>query len=76
MPAVVVGLRRAPAGARLPWWLQLAALTSYNIGNIWWIWLVSVLGRTTGDDSYSALFTSCGHLLVLVAPSEPSRSAP
>ncbi len=65
MPAVVIGLRRAPVGARLPWWLLLAALTSYNVGNVWWIWLVSVLGRTTGDGSPADLFISGGHLLVL-----------
>ncbi|MET0416224.1 MAG: GGDEF domain-containing protein [Actinoplanes sp.] len=65
MPAVVIGLRRAPAGARGPGGLLLAGLSSYNFSNLWWIWLVSVPGHAAGDGTATGLLTSGGHLLVL-----------
>ncbi|WP_433300000.1 diguanylate cyclase domain-containing protein [Actinoplanes sp. CA-030573] len=67
VPAVVVALRRAPAGARLPWWLMLVALAFYNAGNVVWIWLETVVGEATGDGSVADLFYGAGGLLVLGA---------
>ncbi|AEV86465.1 response regulator receiver modulated diguanylate cyclase/phosphodiesterase with PAS/PAC sensor(s) [Actinoplanes sp. SE50] len=67
LPAVGYALRRAPAGARLPWWLMLAALTSYNIGNLIWIVLVEVGGRATGDGSLAELFYTGGGLCLLTS---------
>ncbi|BCY12914.1 GGDEF domain-containing protein [Actinoplanes sp. L3-i22] len=67
LPAVVHALRRAPAGARAPWWLMLVAMTFYNIGNVIWIWLATVGGRASGDGSLAEVFYSAGGLFLLVA---------
>ena len=65
LPAVVVGLRRAPAGSRTPWWLMLTALVFYNTGNLVWTWVTVVGGRLTGDGSVADLFYTLGGVLVL-----------
>ncbi|MFD0523101.1 diguanylate cyclase domain-containing protein [Paractinoplanes durhamensis] len=65
MPAIAVALRRAPAGARQAWWLLLASMTLYNIGNVMWLWLVLADGRTTGDGSAAEFFLTGGSVLVL-----------
>ncbi|XVU24075.1 diguanylate cyclase domain-containing protein [Actinoplanes sp. CA-054009] len=67
LPAVVIALRRAPRGARSPWWVLLTALTLYNIGNLWWIWLVTVLGHATGDGSLASQLFTLADVLVLAA---------
>ncbi|WP_284044128.1 GGDEF domain-containing protein [Actinoplanes sp. M2I2] len=67
VPAVVLGLRRAPAGARVPWWLMLASLTFYDLGNIAWILVTTVGGRITGDGGIADLFYAAGGVLVLGA---------
>ncbi|MFG1988651.1 diguanylate cyclase domain-containing protein [Actinoplanes sp. NPDC048988] len=65
LPAVGAALRRAPRGERSPWWLQLAALALFNVGNLWWIWLVIVRGRETGDGSAAGLLFSVANVVVL-----------
>ncbi|WP_239117835.1 hypothetical protein [Paractinoplanes ferrugineus] len=65
MPAVLVALRRAPAGWRLAWWLLLAAMTLYNIGTVIWLWIVVVDGNTTGDGTVAEVFLGAGSILVL-----------
>ncbi|GIF20395.1 diguanylate cyclase (GGDEF)-like protein [Actinoplanes tereljensis] len=65
VPAVVIALRRAPAGWRMAWWLLLAAMMLYNIGNSIWIWLVEARGHSTGDGSFAELFLTGGSVLVL-----------
>ncbi|BCJ40827.1 hypothetical protein GCM10010168_48740 [Actinoplanes ianthinogenes] len=65
LPAVVAALRRAPAGSRAPWWLMLAAMVLYNIGNLIWIWLATVGGRATGDGSVADVLFSVGGALLL-----------
>ncbi len=67
MPAVVLALRRAPAGARSPWWLMLIALALYNTGNVIWILLTTAGGQVTGDGSVADLFYSVGGVLVLAS---------
>ena len=67
VPAVVVGLRRAPGGARSPWWLQLVALAFFNVGNIWWIVQASVLGEPTGDGAVTGLLFSAANITVLAS---------
>ncbi|WIM94164.1 GGDEF domain-containing protein [Actinoplanes oblitus] len=65
VPAVLVALRRAPAGSRAPWWLMLAAMVLYNTGNVIWIWLTTVGGRPNGDGGFAdVLFTAAGALLL------------
>jgi diguanylate cyclase (GGDEF)-like protein len=65
LPVVVHALRRAPAGARAPWWLMLVAMTLYNIGNLIWIWLATAGGRSSGDGSVAEVFYSGGGLFLL-----------
>jgi diguanylate cyclase (GGDEF)-like protein len=67
LPAVVVSLRRAPRGSRSAWWVLLGAATSYNIGNLIWIWLATWGGRESGDGSAADLFMTLGGTLTLVA---------
>ncbi|MBL7253540.1 GGDEF domain-containing protein [Paractinoplanes lichenicola] len=67
VPAVVLALRRAPAGARTPWWLMLASVALYNIGNIVWIVIATTGGRVTGDGSVAELFFTGGGALLLGA---------
>src|SRR5690242_11807196 len=67
IPAVVLGLRRAPAGGRTPWWLMLASLTAYNLGNIAWILVTGVGGQVTGDGSVADLLYAAGGVLLLAA---------
>jgi diguanylate cyclase len=65
VPAVIVALRRAPAGGRSIWWLVLAALVLYNTGNLIWMWVTLVDGRVTGDGSVAEVFYSAGGIFVL-----------
>ncbi|MGK5682798.1 diguanylate cyclase domain-containing protein [Actinoplanes sp. URMC 104] len=67
LPAVVLALRRAPAGARAPWWLMLVALVLYNAGNVVWVVLTTTGGRATGDGSVADLFFTVGGVVVLGA---------
>ncbi|MCU7723037.1 GGDEF domain-containing protein [Actinoplanes sp. KI2] len=67
LPCVAVALRRAAPGERLSWWLMLAALLLYNVGNIIWTWMVIVEGRVTGDDTVAGVFLTGGGVLVLCA---------
>ncbi|MEU4237367.1 GGDEF domain-containing protein [Actinoplanes sp. NPDC026619] len=67
VPAVVVALRRAPAGWRLAWWLLLTAMVLYNTGDIMWLYLVLVDGRSTGDGSVAEYFLTTGSVMVLGA---------
>ncbi|WP_203823404.1 GGDEF domain-containing protein [Actinoplanes palleronii] len=67
LPAVVVALRRAPRGARSPWWLMLAAMTFFNVGNLIWIWLATAGHRASGDGSVAEVLYSGGGLFLLVA---------
>jgi diguanylate cyclase len=65
VPAVLIGARRSPAGARLPWWLLLASLVVFNAGNALWIDYVYVQGRPTGDGTLADLLFSLASLLAL-----------
>jgi diguanylate cyclase (GGDEF)-like protein len=65
--AVMIALRRAPAGERTSWWVMLAALVLYNIGNVVWIWLTMVDGLVTGDGTIADLFFTAGGAFVLVS---------
>ncbi|GAB2626665.1 hypothetical protein Aab01nite_79440 [Paractinoplanes abujensis] len=67
VPAVVLALRRAPRGARTPWWLMLTSLALYNIGNIVWIVIATTGGRITGDGTAADLFYTGGGMLLLGA---------
>ncbi|GIF14531.1 GGDEF domain-containing protein [Actinoplanes teichomyceticus] len=67
LPAVIVGLRRAPAGERAPWWLTLAAMVFYNVGNVVWIVRAALDARGTGDGSVAELFFTGGGLLSLAS---------
>lgn len=67
VPAVLIGARRSPAGARLPWWLLLASLVAFNVGNVLWIFYVYVQGRPTGDGTLADALFSLGGLLTLAA---------
>jgi diguanylate cyclase (GGDEF)-like protein len=49
--AVVHGLRRAPPGTRLAWWVLLGSITAYGIGNAVWVWLVETGGRAAANDN-------------------------
>ncbi|MEV6305191.1 GGDEF domain-containing protein [Actinoplanes sp. NPDC051861] len=44
---------------------MFAAMVSYNIGNVIWIWLVTVEGHATGDGSVADVFLSGAGVLVL-----------
>ena len=63
--AVVVGVRRSEAGARLPWWLLLAGLVVFDVGNLIWLWLVYGQGRLSGDGSVADLLYAVANLLML-----------
>ncbi|MBU2670773.1 GGDEF domain-containing protein [Actinoplanes bogorensis] len=65
VPAVILALRRAPAGGRTPWWVILIGLVLYNIGNLIWIGLTTFGGRVTGDGSLADLFYAVGGMFVL-----------
>jgi diguanylate cyclase (GGDEF)-like protein len=67
VPAVAIGLRRCPPATRLPWWLLLTALVFYDTGNVLWLWVVGVEGRSTGDGSIADLFLSAAGVFVLAA---------
>jgi diguanylate cyclase (GGDEF)-like protein len=67
IPAVAIGLRRTPRGGRSPWWLVLAALTSFNLGNLLWIWLVEWGGQATGDGSFADVLFTTADVLILVS---------
>ncbi|MCY1143671.1 GGDEF domain-containing protein [Actinoplanes sp. Pm04-4] len=67
VPAVVSALRRTPGAARAPWWLMLASLGLYNVGNVVWILIATTGGRVTGDGSVADLFYSAGGVLLLAA---------
>jgi diguanylate cyclase (GGDEF)-like protein len=65
VPAVLIGARRGPAGARLPWWLLLAGLVLFNGGNVLWIYYVEAQGRATGDGTLADLMFALASLLML-----------
>jgi diguanylate cyclase (GGDEF)-like protein len=67
LPAVAVGLVRAPRAVRAPWWLLLTGVALYNVGNLIWIWLVDLAGRATGDGSVAPVFMSAGGALLLTS---------
>jgi diguanylate cyclase len=65
IPAVLAGVRRSQAGERLPWWLLLGGLLSFNTGNLVWLWLIYGEGRATGDGSAADLLFNLANLLML-----------
>ncbi len=65
VPAVLIGARRSPDGARLPWWLLLGSLVVFNAGNLVWMYHVSVEGRATGDGTLADPLFSLASLLSL-----------
>ncbi|MEV6302627.1 GGDEF domain-containing protein [Actinoplanes sp. NPDC051861] len=68
LPALLVGVRRAPAGTRAAWWLLLAATVVYDAGNAVWVWLVAHSGRADADaDAIVNVTMTGGGALVLAA---------
>ncbi|MEU8610486.1 GGDEF domain-containing protein, partial [Actinoplanes sp. NPDC048791] len=64
IPAVLIGARRSPRTARLPWWLLLAGLVVFNLGNCAWLWVVYAQGRISGDGSPADALFSLANLLM------------
>jgi len=64
IPAVLAGVRRSPRTARLPWWLLLAGLVVFNLGNCAWLWVVYAQGRASGDGSLADALFSLANLLM------------
>ncbi|AGZ45374.1 GGDEF domain-containing protein [Actinoplanes friuliensis] len=62
--AVVAGVRRSPVTARAPWWLLLAGLVAFNVGNLAWLWIYYLQG-VTGDGTVADLFYIVANLLLL-----------
>ncbi|MEU4160761.1 GGDEF domain-containing protein [Actinoplanes sp. NPDC026670] len=68
LPALVAGLRRAPAGTRLAWWLFLSGTVVYDVGNVVWSWLLATAGRATADaDPIVGVTMTAGGALILAA---------
>jgi diguanylate cyclase (GGDEF)-like protein len=63
--AVWSGARRSPAGTRSPWWLLLAMLGFFNVGNLVWIWDVEVRHHATGDGGLADLFFTVANVCSL-----------
>jgi diguanylate cyclase (GGDEF)-like protein len=65
VPAVLIGARRSPADARLPWWLLLTGLVLFNTGNLLWIYYVTGQGRSTGDGTLADLMFALASVAML-----------
>ncbi|MEU4626335.1 GGDEF domain-containing protein [Actinoplanes sp. NPDC023801] len=65
VPAVWSGARRSPAGTRSPWWLLLAMLGFFNVGNMVWLWDVEVRHHATGDGGLADLFFTVANVCSL-----------
>ncbi|MGW4944316.1 diguanylate cyclase domain-containing protein [Actinoplanes sp. NPDC004185] len=65
VPAVLIGVRRSPRTARLPWWLLLAGLVVFNLGNFVWLWMIYAEGRVSGDGSLAEPLFNLANLLML-----------
>ncbi|MEV6595361.1 GGDEF domain-containing protein [Actinoplanes sp. NPDC051346] len=65
VPAVAIGLRRSPAGTRLPWWLLLIAVGFLNAGNLNWAWFVYVPPEPIRGHLASAALYALGYLFLL-----------
>ncbi|SDY88744.1 diguanylate cyclase (GGDEF) domain-containing protein [Micromonospora pattaloongensis] len=73
VPAIMVGLSRTPAGNRRPFWFLLAALVSFNAGNVAWYWYVFAMDLPTGDGTIASVFAAlaqifmfCGAIAIVV----------
>ncbi|MEV0722278.1 GGDEF domain-containing protein [Micromonospora purpureochromogenes] len=64
VPAVVVGLNRTPAGSRKPFWFLLAALVSFNAGNVAWYWYVFAMGLPSGDGTIAGIFAALAQVFM------------
>ncbi|MFC4065915.1 GGDEF domain-containing protein [Actinoplanes subglobosus] len=68
LPALVVGLFRAPAGTRLAPWLLLGGTLVYDVGNAVWSWLLATDGRAVADaDPIVGVAMTGGGALILAA---------
>ncbi|GAA3337624.1 hypothetical protein GCM10020358_14580 [Amorphoplanes nipponensis] len=65
VPAVLIGVRRSPRTARLPWWLLLSGLVTFNAGNLVWLWMIYGEGRPGGDGSVAEPLFNLANLLLL-----------
>ncbi|MEV1289077.1 GGDEF domain-containing protein [Micromonospora sp. NPDC049679] len=64
VPAVMIGLNRTPVGDRKPFWFLLAALVSFNAGNVAWYWYVFAMGLPTGDGTIAGIFAALGQIFM------------
>jgi diguanylate cyclase (GGDEF)-like protein len=65
VPAVLTGVRRSPAAGRAPWWLLLAGLVAFNVGNFAWLWAYYGQSRSSGDGGVADLLFSVANVLML-----------
>jgi diguanylate cyclase (GGDEF)-like protein len=62
--AVMIGLNRTPVGGRKPFWFLLAALISFNAGNVAWYWYVFAMHLPTGDGTIAGIFAALGQIFM------------
>jgi diguanylate cyclase (GGDEF)-like protein len=68
LPALLMGLLRAPVGTRLAWWLLLTGTLVYDVGNVVWSWLLATGGRAVADaDPVVGVTMTGGGALILAA---------
>ncbi|MEV4702646.1 GGDEF domain-containing protein [Actinoplanes sp. NPDC049316] len=65
IPAAAVAVRRSRPGARLPWWLLLAAMVMVNVGNVLWAGRVYAGLRAAGLETVQSLSFTAGYFLLL-----------
>jgi diguanylate cyclase (GGDEF)-like protein len=64
VPAVMIGVNRTPADSRKPLWFLLAALVSFNAGNVAWYWYVFAMGLPSGDGTIAGIFAALGQVFM------------
>lgn len=64
VPAVMIGLNRTPASSRKPFWFLLAAMVSFNAGNVAWYWYVFAMRLPTGDGTIASIFAALGQVFM------------
>ncbi|GAB1693828.1 diguanylate cyclase domain-containing protein [Krasilnikovia sp. M28-CT-15] len=67
VPATIIGLRRSSGSGRAPWFVLLAALLVYNVGNVLYVWYVYFQHRATADGTLADLLFSVANVLVFAA---------